>query len=112
MRKPPLFACLVASLLTAAAVSPAAPAARTAAMPPALVKAPTPPVIDGVLDDPVWAAGQKYDGFKTFKPDYGKEASQKTEAYITYDSENFYFAFRCSDSEPSKVKAAMSKRDN
>ena len=113
-----ILACLVAGLLAAAGVSPAAPsettgsAARPAAMPPALVKASTPPVIDGILDDPAWAAGQKYDGFKTFKPDYGKEASQKTEAFIAYDSENFYFAFRCYDSEPAKIKAAMSKRDN
>ncbi len=79
---------------------------------PVLVMAATPPVVDGVLDDAAWAAGLKYDGFKTFKPDYGKDASQRTEAYVAYDAENFYFAFRCFDSEPSKVKAAVSKRDN
>ena len=79
---------------------------------PVLTKASAPPVIDGVLDDAAWAAGLKFDGFKTIKPDYGKEASQKTEAYIAYDAENFYFAFRCFDNEPSKIKAAVSKRDN
>jgi hypothetical protein len=79
---------------------------------PVLVKAAVPPVIDGVLDDPAWAAGLKFDGFKTFKPDYNKDASQRTEAYIAYDAENFYFAFRCFDSEPAKIKAAVSKRDN
>ncbi len=78
---------------------------------PVLTKAEKPPVIDGVLDDPAWAGGLKFDGFKTLKPDYGKDASQKTEAYIAYDSENFYFAFRCYDSEPSKIKAAVCKRD-
>jgi hypothetical protein len=118
LRKHPIFACLVAGLLAAAGISPAAPsattasAARPAAAAPALVKATAPPVIDGVLDDPAWASGMRYDGFKTFKPDYGKEASQKTEAYISYDAENFYFAFRCFDGEPSKIKAAMSKRDS
>ena len=80
--------------------------------PPVLVKTAVPPVIDGVLDDPAWAAGLKFDGFKTFKPDYNKDASQRTEAYIAYDAENFYFAFRCFDSEPAKIKAAVSKRDN
>lgn len=100
-----------APALHAAGQSPA-PAARTEATVPVLTKAATPPVIDGVLDDPAWASGLKYDGFKTFKPDYGKEASQKTEATIAYDAENFYFAFRCYDSDPSKIKAAMSKRDN
>ncbi|MCJ7587375.1 MAG: carbohydrate binding family 9 domain-containing protein, partial [Candidatus Aminicenantes bacterium] len=75
-------------------------------------KAERPPVLDGSLDEPVWAQALKVDGFKTFKPDFGKEASQKTEAFVTYDAENFYFAFRCYDSEPAKVKAAVSKRDN
>jgi hypothetical protein len=111
---------LLAAAMIATAVPPsraATPAARTAtsataAPPPVLAKAPVPPVIDGVLDDPAWAAGLEYDGFKTFKPDYGKEASQKTEAWISYDAENFYFAFRCFDNDSGKVKAAMSKRDN
>jgi hypothetical protein len=119
MKKTALFAFFVAGLLTAAISAPATTGStELAARPPALAPAPvlakadTPPVIDGVLDDPAWAAGLKFDGFKTFKPDYGKDASQKTEAWISYDAENFYFAFRCYDSDPSKVKAAMSKRDN
>lgn len=94
-----------------AAVSPAA-AARADENVPALTKAAVPPVIDGILDDAAWSTALRFDGFKTFKPDYGKDGSQKTEAYIAHDAENFYFAFRCYDSEPSKVKAAVSKRDN
>ena len=117
MNKLRIVACLAAGLLMAAGLPFAAPASdasarSAAAAAPILAKTPAPPVIDGVLDDAAWTAGMKYDGFKTFKPDYGKEASQKTEAFISYDAENFYFAFRCFDSEPSKVKAAMSKRDN
>ncbi len=100
---------LVQALSAAAPGSPAAKPEETA---PVLAKADVPPVIDGVLDDPAWAAGLKFDGFKTFKPDYGKDASQRTEAYIAYDAENFYFAFRCFDDEPTKIKAAVSKRDN
>ena len=91
---------------------PGPPAAKPEETSPVLAKAAAPPVIDGVLDDPAWASGLKFDGFKTFKPDYGKDASQKTEAYIAYDAENFYFAFRCYDSEPAKIKAAVCKRDN
>jgi hypothetical protein len=100
---------LSAGTSTTAAVAPAARAEENV---PVLTKAATPPVIDGVLDDPAWAAGLKFDGFKTFKPDYNKDASQKTEAVIAYDAENFYFAFRCYDNEPSRIKAAVSKRDN
>jgi hypothetical protein len=118
MRKTRILTFLTLGLLAAApsllmaGTAAAAPSGRTEEVVPVLTKAEKPPVIDGVLDDPAWAAGLKYDGFKTFKPDYGKDASQKTEAYIAYDSENFYFAFRCYDNEPSKVKAAMSKRDS
>jgi hypothetical protein len=93
------------------AAAPSRPAARPKEIVPVLTKAEKPPVIDGVLDDPAWAAGLKFDGFKTLKPDFGKDASQKTEAYIAYDSENFYFAFRCYDSEPQKIKGAVCKRD-
>ncbi|MCU0244195.1 MAG: carbohydrate binding family 9 domain-containing protein, partial [Acidobacteria bacterium] len=110
------LAAALAGLPSALAAGPAKtavhPAERTddTAMP--LAKAAAAPVIDGVLDDAAWAAGLKFDGFKTFKPDYGKDASQKTEAYIAYDAENFYFAFRCFDAEPAKIKASVSKRDN
>jgi hypothetical protein len=72
----------------------------------------TPPVIDGKLDDEVWASAQKFTDFKTFEPDFGKEPSQRTEAFMTYDSENFYFGVRCYDTEPDKIKAAVSKRDD
>lgn len=106
----PAFLSAGVSTTAEAAVAPAA--ARAEENVPVLTKATVPPVIDGVLDDAAWAGALKYDGFKTFKPDYNKDASQKTEAYIAYDAENFYFAFRCYDSEPSKIKAAMSKRDN
>ncbi len=88
------------------------PRTAEAETPLTVPKAGQPPAIDGILDDPVWVQALKVDGFKTLKPDYGKEASQKTEAFISYDAENFYFAFRCYDNEPAKVKAAMSKRDN
>ena len=104
-----IFAIFPAAL-RAETSSAARPAVQTEA--PLLTKTAAPPVIDGVLDDAAWSMALKYDGFKTFKPDYGKDASQKTEAYVAYDAENFYFAFRCFDSEPSKIKAAVSKRDN
>jgi len=106
-----IFAVAPALLMAGTpAVSPADQAKPEEAA-PVLTKAEMPPVIDGVLDDPAWAAGLKFDGFKTFKPDYGKDASQKTEAYLAYDAENFYFAFRCYDSEPSRIKGAVCKRD-
>ncbi len=70
-----------------------------------------PPVIDGKIDDPAWQTALRMTDFKTWQPDYGKEPSQKTEAYFLYDAENFYVAFRGYDTEPGKIKAAISKRD-
>ncbi len=72
----------------------------------------TPPVIDGVLDDPVWALASNETGFLTWRPDFGKEMAEKTIVYYAYDHENLYFAFRCYDREPSKIKASVSARDS
>jgi hypothetical protein len=72
----------------------------------------TPPVIDGKLDDAVWATALKMTDFKTFKPDYGKEPSQRTEGYLLHDADNIYFAFRAYDTDPKKIKASISKRDS
>jgi len=70
-----------------------------------------PPNIDGKLDDDVWENALKMTGFKTFEPDYDKEPHEKTEAYMVYDEENFYFGIRCYDSESNKIKATVCKRD-
>jgi len=78
---------------------------------PSVPFAETPPVIDGRLDDAAWLKAMKFEDFKTFKPDYGKAASQRTVAYLTYDSENIYFAARAFDSEPSKIKTSVCRRD-
>jgi len=75
-------------------------------------KAASPPKIDGKLDDAVWKTAFRMTNFKTFEPDYGKEPKEKTEAFMVYDPENFYFGFRCYDKEPKKIKASVTKRDN
>jgi hypothetical protein len=71
----------------------------------------TPPVIDGVLNDPVWTQAPSETGFKTWRPDFGKDMHEKTVVYYAYDRENLYFAYRCYDREPSKIKASVSARD-
>ena len=71
-----------------------------------------PPVIDGKLDDPVWERAPHETGFKTYYPDYGVDMVENSIVYYAYDRENLYFAFRCFDSQPDKVKASVSRRDN
>lgn len=70
------------------------------------------PKIDGKLDEKLWSRALIMDNFKTMQPDYGQIPSQKTIAYMTYDEDNIYFAFQCRDSEPDKIKASVSNRDN
>lgn len=70
-----------------------------------------PPVLDGRLDDAAWREYPPLEGFKTFIPDFGREPAERTAAYMAYDSENLYFAFKCYDREPAKIKAAVSGRD-
>ena len=71
----------------------------------------TPPVIDGRLDDPVWKKAPSVELTRTFIPDFGREASERTVAFMAYDAETLYFAFKCYDREPDKIKAAIASRD-
>lgn len=72
----------------------------------------TPPVIDGKLDDAVWQQAPSVTGFKTFYPEYGKDMPDPTVVYYAYDREHLYFAFRCFDREPDKIKTSVTRRDN
>jgi hypothetical protein len=102
-----LFLSICGWLPAADSVAPA-----SAAGPVSIYKTDTPPVIDGKLDDPVWQKATRFDNFVTFKPDFGKPTSEKTTIMMTYDRKYIYFAFDCQDSEPSKIKASMAKRDS
>ncbi|MFZ5517865.1 MAG: DUF5916 domain-containing protein [Candidatus Zhuqueibacterota bacterium] len=70
-----------------------------------------PPVLDGVLDDDVWQKAPSETGFKTYYPDYGSSMSEATKVWYAYDRENLYFAFKCYDSEPDKIKTSVTARD-
>ncbi len=113
----PLPAAIVLLILAAGAVPalarplPAASAAPKLA-PLAPYRTSVPPVLDGVLDDPVWAQAPAETGFKTWMPDYGRDMSEKTVVQYAYDEENIYFAYRCFDRRPDLVKASVTSRDN
>ncbi|HEX9009713.1 MAG TPA: carbohydrate binding family 9 domain-containing protein, partial [Holophagaceae bacterium] len=71
-----------------------------------------PPVLDGRLDDPVWQHATRVTGFRTFIPEFGHLQAEETIAYMAYDRDNLYFAFRCFDPHPEKIKASVAKRDD
>lgn len=75
------------------------------------VKLSVAPAIDGVLDEDVWNDSNSFSGFRSFIPDFGKEIPFGTTAWLSYDEENIYFAFRCHDSEPDKIRASVDSRD-
>ena len=69
------------------------------------------PRIDGILNEEIWQTSRGFTGFITYMPDFDKPDKEKTVAYITYDDENVYFAFKCYDREPDKIKTSIAARD-
>ncbi|MCX6834087.1 MAG: DUF5916 domain-containing protein, partial [candidate division Zixibacteria bacterium] len=74
---------------------------------------PHPPVIDGNLDDSVWASPnlQKIGGFTQTDPDEGKLPTESTLVAIAYDEKAVYVAFWCYDSEPDRIARQLVRRD-
>ena len=54
----------------------------------------------------------RVDEFKQNRPRDGDPASQRTEAYLGYDHSNLYIVFVCFDSEPDKIRARLSRRED
>jgi Carbohydrate family 9 binding domain-like/Domain of unknown function (DUF5916) len=73
------------------------------------VKTPTPPTIDGDLSDTAWAAAPKADGFVDRQN--GTGVPDQTIASLLYDEKFLYIAFRCRDSQPEKIVARETVRD-
>jgi hypothetical protein len=68
------------------------------------------PVINGLLDDEVWAKAEPVTEFYQREPNQGAPVSEKTEVYILYDDNHLYFGFRCYD-DPAKITAKEMARD-
>jgi hypothetical protein len=92
--------------------------ARAAAQEPArpqlqAARLTTPPAIDGVLDDEAWSGEPLQTGdWLSYDPLYGSALPQKTQVWVGYDSRYLYFAFRCEDPEPARIKTSVTRRDN
>jgi hypothetical protein len=69
------------------------------------------PVIDGRLDDPVYASADVARDFVQQRPTFGLPASQRTEARLVYDEEHIYVAVRAFDSAPDSIAAQLGRRD-
>ena len=68
-------------------------------------RASTPPQVDGILDDPVWAEAAVIQDLHQYEPlDHG-EPTEESIFYVMYDDDNLYVGARLLDSEPSEISA-------
>jgi hypothetical protein len=70
------------------------------------------PVIDGVLDEPIWREAAMIDRFTQQEPSDGAPASERTEVRLLYDAEHLYIGVRAYDSDPAGVIATEMRRDS
>lgn len=75
------------------------------------LKIEVPVIVDGRLDESVWSEAPEADDFIQLQPEKGKPASERTVVKILYDERYIYFGFWCYDSEPQKIAARITKRD-
>ena len=71
----------------------------------------TPPNLDGLLDDEVWNTAAHLTEFTQQSPLDGAPATESTDVYIAYDSDNIYFGFHVHYEDPSIMRATRAERD-
>ncbi len=72
-----------------------------------------PPTLDGILDDEAWSGEPlSLNQWMSYNPMRGEAAAEQTDVWIAYDDEAIYFAFRCLDSQPGRIRTTISRRDN
>ena len=77
----------------------------------AAVRTSEPPRIDGRLDDSIWRTAARITEFFQQRPLEGAPASEKTEVYVAYDSENIYFGIHAHYSDRKLIRANRVDRD-
>lgn len=70
------------------------------------------PQIDGLVNDPAWQTVAWADSFTQLNPIEGDPPSEHTQFKVLYGSHNIFFAMMSYDSEPDKITARLSRRDD
>ena len=70
-----------------------------------IVRASSPPQLDGRLDDRVWAEATVITDLHQYEPVDQGEPSESSIFYVLYDDDNLYIGARLLDSEPSLIAA-------
>jgi hypothetical protein len=71
----------------------------------------TAPRIDGRLDDPVWRTATRLSEFVQQRPLEGVPATEQTEVWLSYDSQNLYVGINAHYSDPGQIRANRVDRD-
>ena len=70
-----------------------------------------PPRIDGRLDDAIWQSAARVTDFVQQRPLEGAPATEQTEVWVAYDSQNIYFGIHAHYSDPGLIRANRVDRD-
>lgn len=70
------------------------------------------PKLDGVLDDPAWAAAERFGGFVQRDPDEGRAATEPTEFQVLYTDDALFVGVRARDSRAGEIAALLARRDD
>jgi len=69
------------------------------------------PVLDGKLDEQTWADAAKLTDFVEYEPNDMVRGREKSIAYVAYDSQYLFLAFRAFESQPGHVRATVFPRE-
>jgi Carbohydrate family 9 binding domain-like/Domain of unknown function (DUF5916) len=103
-------AILLAGLQSALA-QPAGPLVDPGQKTVQMVRTRTPPVIDGQLDDAVWANAALIDDFHQVNPSEYAEPSERTEIYLLYDDDALYVGARMFQ-DPEHITANVLRQND
>ncbi len=98
-----------ACMLAVACLWPAAPAAQEQAR--ASRVNPTPPTIDGRLEDVAWKHAAPITRFRQKNPVEGADATEATDVRFLYSDRDLFVGFRAFDREAARVVARLTRRD-
>ena len=76
------------------------------------VRATEPITLDGRLDESVWKTAPHAVGFTQNDPQDGAPPTEQTDVWVAYDDHALYVAAFCHDSDPSKIRKRLGRRDS
>jgi hypothetical protein len=69
-------------------------------------------LVDGVLDEPVWAQAVRLGEFSQYEPIDGRPAEERTDVLVWYSATAIHFGIIAHDRQPAAIRATQADRDN